>query len=201
MSIVIYTRHALKMYNNGKAINGLPQHDSPIIDQEISRIEKTKENLIKQYGKPNRVKCSPFKRTRQTTEGLVKGLEVEVTIDNKIGEYLGNQRPRTGPNGNIPDVSQTTKQYGVPPLGEKFDCMKQRCREHLADMGFCDKKVENGVTWVVSHGLIIETIVSKLQEWGSDVYIPSNLDMHELDSIVIEYNSERPIITYIPAPK
>jgi len=201
MTTIIYTRHALKMYNNGRSTNGLLQHDSPIMDNEFPRISRTREQLIEKYGKPDRVKCSPFKRTRQTTEGLIQGLGVEPTVDNKIGEYLGNQRPRTGVNGSIPDVSPTTREYGVSPLGEHFDQMKKRCRDHLADMGFCTRNVEKGVTWVVSHGLIIETIVSKLQEWGSEVNVPTNLDINELDSIVIEFSNEKPIITYIPAPQ
>lgn len=193
-SVIIYTRHGLKQYNNGKAPLGLPQHDSPLIPTEFSRIENLQNKLLNLYGQPNRVMTSPFKRTRQTTEGLIQGLSVEPEVDSNIGEYLGNQKPIYT---TIPDVTETTSKYKLPKLGEKFEDMKSRCRNHLAAMGFIDKKPVPGVTWVVSHGLIIETIVAHLKRWQAKTSIPDDLDMNELDSIVVVYDGDVLNISYL----
>ena len=199
MATIIYTRHALKEYNNGKAPKGYPMHDPSIKEGEEERINKKSQELRQKYGDPNRIFCSPYKRTRLTTEILKKDLQVNPIVDSLVGEFLGHQKPINGCRN--PDVTPTTGSYPLPLLGETTDQLKLRCRTHLDKMGFCNRNVAPGVTWVISHGFVIETIVEKLKQWGSEVHIPQQLDLEELDSIVIEYNSEVPIVTYLKAPK
>jgi broad specificity phosphatase PhoE len=200
MATVIYIRHGCKLYDNGKPIDNLPAHDPPLIAGEEKKIAATSLLLRQKYGNPDKIITSPFKRTRQTAGYLIcESDKIEITVDSNICEYLGNQKPKN--NNFKPQVTDTTNQYKVAPLGESVDNMKQRCRSHLAEIGFCDNTVSSGVTWVVSHGFIIETIVNHLKRWNAQVNIPSNLDMNELDAIVVEYNSTTPIVKYVRSTK
>ncbi len=92
----VWIRHADKLYNNEKGPFGCKQHDPGIIEnaETLCDIDYLVRFLVQKYGIPQHIFCSPFLRTRQTAELLIKNLEKnynvknEYVVYNTIYEYL-----------------------------------------------------------------------------------------------------------------
>lgn len=71
----IYIRHGHKTHRNGKTVaDGTYQHDPEITEQGKEEARKLAMNLIKRYGVPTIIVCSPFLRCRQTANELAKSV-------------------------------------------------------------------------------------------------------------------------------
>ncbi len=149
----VYIRHAEKEYANGDSM--LYKHDPGITDNGIEKSKMVAKHLVEQWGYPNFIIVSPFRRTRETASIMNNTLEtpVKIIIDSKLSEYLGNHR-------TVPiDVTENTQLYN-PPHPEIFNDMKKRVKKHHDDI---IKFIENnnktgGVIWIITHGLIIKQV-------------------------------------------
>lgn len=119
-----------------------------IYEEEI--INKTKK-LIRKYGYPHKIYCSPFKRVRETVSImhdyiLSKGYNVDIYIEPYLSRYF------TGDEKYNPSVRKTTLHYN-PPLNETGKMFNRRV-----------DKIENRInrntcnTWCVTHYLVIKRI-------------------------------------------
>lgn len=160
----IYIRHADKNYTNGSA--EYFKHDPGITEIGVERAKKIAIKLIELYGKPSRIVSSPYRRTRETSiimNSMVSPPLPEIEIDSNISEYLGNH------NSSELDVTIQTKIH-KPPHPENFEQMKSRVKKHV-EMNLSNQpkireiesvkrydKNSTGVTWFVTHGLIIKQI-------------------------------------------
>lgn len=210
----VYIRHGPKAYINGKAPEGLPNHDPHIININYPLINNTGRELVNRFGVPDKVVMSPYLRVRQTGKELLKS-EIEKTgekfisdkffIDPLISEFLGNQR------GKI-DISESTKKYSDTPLpqpGESLETLKRRVTAHLDMVSLTEDKIDdfinndnrkskNTVIWVVTHGIIISKIYEIFKERGmcdnisKDSYRPK-----ELEGLSIEINNSGLSINFL----
>lgn len=150
----IYIRHADKEYANGDADKY--KHDPGITGNGVEKTKMVANHLVEQWGSPDSIITSPYRRTRETAQIMNSVLDkkVKIYIDIELSEYLGNHR-------NIPiDVTESTKIYD-PPHPETFSDMKYRVRKHHQSITTYSKgKSEGGVIWIVTHGLIIKQIAS-----------------------------------------
>ena len=147
----IYIRHAEKEYCNGQSTAWT--HDPSITAAGYSQTQKLAVHLIEQWGYPNYIICSPYRRTRETALALLEVIDnngaTELKYDVRLSEYLGNRR-----NEKL-DVTAETFNYD-PPHPETFFQMDTRVRWHNDDMkAFDDEKT---VVWFISHGFIINRI-------------------------------------------
>lgn len=143
---IIFVRHGKKEYNNGGAPNY--SHDPPLTQE--GKEECSDVSLCMQsYGFPETVIMSPYLRTRQTTEGLIKGLKdlPDIIVDNRIAESLINQR------GKIL-LYPETEAYD-PPTSEHSIDVKERVKDFYLDI---IRDHQDRVIWVVTHGIIIDFI-------------------------------------------
>ena len=151
----IYIRHAEKSYTNGNS--DIYKHDPGITSYGVKKAKKTAKFLVKEWGEPTFIICSPYRRTRETAHimnSVLKNPIKEILIDVNISEYLGN-------HNDVPiDITDNTSIY-EPPHPETFDQMKKRVKKHYDKMNRYIKNKFNQVIWIISHGLIIEQI-SKL---------------------------------------
>ena len=147
----IYIRHAEKEYCNGQSTAWA--HDPSITSTGYEQTQKLALQLIEQWGIPNFIICSPYRRTRETALALLKIINnnglTELKYDVRLSEYLGNRR-----NEKL-DVTNETLEYN-PPHPETFFQMDTRVRWHNDDMKALDH--ENTVVWFISHGFIINRI-------------------------------------------
>jgi broad specificity phosphatase PhoE len=147
----IYIRHADKEYANGDA--DINKHDPGITDNGVEKSKMVAKHLVEQWGQPNLIIVSPYRRTRETATIMNNTLEtpVRMYIDTNLSEYLGNHR-------NVPiDVTDSTLIHD-PPHPETFRDMKIRVRYHHKKIVEYTRKLSVGVVWVVTHGLIIKQI-------------------------------------------
>lgn len=149
----IYIRHADKEYVNGDA--NMYKHDPGITDIGVKKTIMVAQHLIEQWGLPDLIVSSPYRRTRETAEimqrvTIAQGKKVNIYIDSDLSEYLGNHR--TTPI----DVTESTLVYD-PPHPETFLEMKDRVRSHNDKISEFIQN-SNGVIWIITHGLIIKQV-------------------------------------------
>jgi len=153
----IYIRHTDKEYANGDA--NLFKHDPGITHEGVEKTKIVAQHLINQWGPPDMVIVSPYRRTRETAKVMIDLLSqnetntanIKLQIDNEVAEYLGNHR-------TVPiDVTESTLVYD-PPHPETFSQMKDRVKSHHQKITTYAKKKKEGVVWIITHGLIIKQV-------------------------------------------
>jgi len=148
----IYVRHADKEYVNGDA--DMYKHDPGITERGVEKSKMVAEHLIEQWGIPNRIVVSPYRRTRETAKVMrsVIGKKIPIHVDREVSEYLGNHR-----EVDI-DVTESTLVHD-PPHPETFTDMKNRVKSHHHKITKYTKKT-SGVIWIITHGLIMRQVAS-----------------------------------------
>jgi broad specificity phosphatase PhoE len=171
MEKFIWIRHAEKEYNNGKSPDGLFQHDSPIKKDKDDVIFQKVNTLYEKFGFPTKIIYSPFLRTRQTKDMMLKKLEkidplkassIIFEADLNISEYLGFQKPF----GIMADVDSVTLSYfkdGVF-LGESFQSLNERVKQHICNNFKKSNDDEDQCIWIITHGIILTNIYHNLSK-------------------------------------
>ena len=143
----IYMRHG----NDNKICEY--QHDHSLKSELIYKeeiIEKTRK-LIKKYGFPKKIYCSPFKRVRETVDIMAdyiyhKGKNIDIRVDPNLSRYFNSHEQAN------PSVRQTTIRYN-PPLNENGKMFKKRVDKVEQRISRNDCTV-----WCVTHYLVIKRI-------------------------------------------
>lgn len=153
---IIWIRHAEKLYNNGRPLYGGKAHDSPLrMDSSLyTQVSSKFMELISIYGMPNKIYCSPFLRTRETASIILDLLNTfylkKFSIENcnEVSEYLGFCK-----NKNLSLEDETLKLHPNITMNESLEDLEKRVKLHIEKMS-----CENGVVWVITHGLVINYI-------------------------------------------
>ena len=149
----IYIRHADKEYSNGDSETH--KHDPGITIDSPDYCHMKATELIKRYGIPFVIVCSPYKRTRETAIQMSEFISttfsstVKIRVDVQLSEYLGNRRDEKL------DVTADTLNFD-PPHPETFHEMDSRVRWHNDIFRKLDDFPE--VVWFITHGFIINRI-------------------------------------------
>ena len=148
----IYIRHTDKDFKNGNA--PIFKHDPGITEIGVEKAKIIAKRLIEEYGEPQRIVCSPFRRARETA--LIMNMACsspleEIEVDPSLSEYLGNH------NDSPLDVTMAT-QIHKPPHPENFEDMKTRVKKHMEKNKKEINFEEEGVIWFITHGIIIKQI-------------------------------------------
>lgn len=158
--MIIYLRHASDNYNDPTFL-----HDQKIVPSKknLEDINSVVRYLIKTYGSPSVILCSPFQRARDTLEFmkdmLVKetGGEIDVEIDPRLSRYFTSKEKKE------PSVRKDTLEL-EPPIFEKWDDFKERVVEHVDEMvekGYL--KSRHTVVLVITHTLVIKEVAKYLK--------------------------------------
>lgn len=156
---LLWIRHGEKKFKNGKGIAGYSQHDPPLKENSDTKIHILGHNIYLNFGIPDKIVSSPFLRTRETAAKLIQffrnqySVEIPMTIDNNIGEFLGWIRPK----GIKADVTRETSNYIQPILGiERVKDVEERSKKHVEAISKTDKIL------IITHGIVIEFITKHL---------------------------------------
>lgn len=143
------------------------QHDRRLNDRGRSKARKKAKRLIAEYGHPDLVHVSPFRRAVDTLQEMSARFERPVSIhpDPRIAQHLSEEKQRD------PKVSPATLAQITMPEGR--DAFRRRIAEHVAAV-----LDEHGVIWCITHQAVIEEIARHFY-----VKISSNLDF--LDHVVM----------------
>lgn len=150
---VLWIRHGEKKFKNGRGMIGYYKHDPPLKDNFLHKINIVGHSIYLNQGLPDKIICSPFLRTRETSKRLQdffflnynKFIDIEINID--IGEYLGWLKPV----GLKAQVSEETSKYITPILGkEKIKDVEERCKKHVKSIDASQNLL------IVTHGIVIE---------------------------------------------
>lgn len=171
MTHVVWIRHARKAYNNGEPdFKGKPLYD-PELRHLVPGVNVSEDchrcasSLIKKYGIPRVIICSPYRRTRETAKKLSEVIDIksrpQIRVDVNIAEYLGFQK-----GGEPPLVDKTTASFLVPQVGEDRASLRQRATQHILSFGGFHF---SGVIWVVSHGIVIQEAIAALPQSGISI--------------------------------
>ena len=140
----IYIRHGPKEYRNGYSSD--LKHDPGLTEQGKFEAQKCGGRLLKKYGLPSLIVCSPYKRARETAEKMLEGIEFifrinklvydksqapKIVIDSDLSEYLGNHYSEKL------DVSAETEKY-KPPHPECFRDFCARVKHHNDKYSYLD---------------------------------------------------------------
>lgn len=141
-------RHGEKCYDNGK--NYYQELDSPIKPNQVEIITQTLIEAKSRGVSPDKIICSPFLRTRQTAQ-IVSNFygNIEIEIETRIGEYLGNQRQG---KYKYPFAYETHCYF---PFWEiNIESYKTRINS------FWERRPKTCKIMYVTHGLGVKTILS-----------------------------------------
>lgn len=149
----ILIRHAEKEYGNGQS--STLTHDPGIttVGRLTSRLLAL--FLLKEYGLPHLIICSPYRRCRETAieMALILPQPVPIKCDISISEYLGNRTEEKL------DVDPETSKYH-PPHPENFNQMDCRVRRHNDIM--CELDDQPEVIWFITHGIILHRLINSI---------------------------------------
>jgi len=168
--VILWIRHAEKLYNNGKGPIGSKQHDPGIIDGESVKIKSLTNRLIKIFGYPDKIICSPYLRTRQTYNYIQEqiGNNIDCIYDENVGEYLGFCRKNKF--FIIPELEDETKKYIQKSLlfNETLYDLNRRVLNHIEEISSENKNV-----WIITHGIFMSKVYECL---FNEEYRPETLD-------------------------
>lgn len=178
---MLYIRHAQKAYSNGADREFSLDPSLTEVGRTAAR-DKFRE-LIRDYGIPTRIVCSPYLRARETaqiaTEVLFEmtNIQMNVSCNPEIGEYLGHHK---GKDINSCLRKETLIHNPVPP--ELWKDYITRINKYVRRTNWNNTKE---LVWHITHGLVIQSIAHFK---GVKIKHPE-----ELSGICVVANSVSPI--------
>lgn len=141
----IYIRHGndekSSSYKHDNSLNSSSETEDNII--ELCK------KLIEQYGYPDKIYCSPFRRARETLYIMKKLLpNTDFVIDERLSRFFSKKDKQN------PRVRPKTLGYQPPITEDKYD-FKKRVLE-------IEKKIRKEEhCWCITHYLVIKQITKK----------------------------------------
>jgi len=132
------------IYKQDNSLNSSSQCHEEILDKA--------RQLIKLYGKPKTIYCSPFRRARETVHIMKKLLpDVDIIIDANLSRFFSKKEKLN------PSVRKKTLKYD-PPITENAKEFKERVYK-------IEKIISKNkdITWCITHYLVIKKITKKYE--------------------------------------
>jgi broad specificity phosphatase PhoE len=151
--VAILMRHA-----HDNEPNSRYRHDKEITREGKREAGKVARKLIKKYGNPDIIYCSPMTRTRQTLKYMLRYVpgDPEVIVDNRLSRYFNDREKRN------PSVSRRTLRRNIP-IHETHNGFRRRCDSFLDDVKQNKYHRSSGKKiWIISHVLVLKRITRKL---------------------------------------
>ena len=150
----LYIRHSHKAYRNG--FNDTYSFDPPITEEGRTYARTKFAYLLRQYGAPEVIVCSPYLRTRQTAEIaravlMENGHNCAIYYDNSIAEHITTKHRNVDFTGTRTPMTELEG----PPKVESLGQYRQRITKHVETNREYDK------TWYITHGGVIQSVASQ----------------------------------------
>lgn len=145
--MIVYVRHS-----DDEGGDCSKAHDCRLTRRGISLASTVGSKLIEKYGIPNIVYVSPFRRTIQTVNAMLRSVDttnIEVIEDVRIGRYFSSREQRH------PDIDPQTDVTGLH-VEESYTQFKHRVRRFARFMK--QFVASDQVAWVVTHALVYKQL-------------------------------------------
>lgn len=170
--MIIFIRHA-----DDDGSDPIYEHDPRITERGDKKARNISLKLLDQYGCPDIIFCSPFRRTIQTAKTMKKlcGKRTSIYVDNNLSRYFCKREKAN------PRVDPGTKKYKAP-IYESWDDFERRVDKHLRMLRKEDFVKRDDVIWCITHALVYKRVA---KVYG--IEIPSHIPfMHHF--ILHEYS-------------
>lgn len=143
--MALFIRHGKDRYSRSTDT----RIDTSLTSSGKDQARYTGKTLFRMYGAPSEIRCSPFKRGRETARRLAEyakrhGYDVPIIVDIGLSRYTNQDTAR---------LRGDTAKYGEIPLEEKHE-FKRRVREYSEAAR--DRFFETGkIVWYVTHGIVV----------------------------------------------
>lgn len=141
-----YIRHGHDEYDDATY-----NHDNRITDEGRKAARRLAIKLVRKYGPPHKIYCSPFRRTVATLAEMTRILDriPEVVYSTDLSRYF------TASNRADPDIAPETGEFGVP-IDEGKEGFLRRVEKHVADMRHHQRG--DKVVWCITHALVFKRV-------------------------------------------
>lgn len=154
--MIIYIRHAEKLYKNNYSPSKFLQHDPGLSEKGKNDLKKFLEHFEKIFNCKNiKIISSPYLRCRETSEIIKKELNIQNNIqyDILIREFLGFQKNKQWKD-KYADVTNETKVILHDKCGiESLNTLKKRVKKFHNIY-----KNKEDIYIVVTHGIVLDYI-------------------------------------------
>ncbi len=132
-------------------------HDPTITSLGKKEVAKATHKLVRKYGVPKVIYCSPFKRCRATVKVMLEHFHdtnkrPNVFIDNRLSKFYTESQQKN-PNGR-----PSTMKYN-PPIIECHNDVMDRCLDIYEELDGTSNRV-----WCVTHAIIVRYISQEIDE-------------------------------------
>lgn len=128
-------------------------HDYHLRESTAGSAKRLGKKLRRRYGRPDKVFCSPFRRTITTSELLRGKHSFPIEVTRSLGRYF------TKKNRLHPDIAPRTLAYGVD-VNESKELFRERVDEFCRELKATVKKEE--IVWIVTHAYTFKRITKNL---------------------------------------
>jgi len=163
----VWLRHGEKSHANGKGVSGY-SHDPELTSVGEEQIHQQTTYLLGSFAPPDAIVCSPFVRCCQSamvmrnTIAMITGVLVPITTDRWIGEYLGNH-----PHIHLQTAVSPKTLEAKPVIYENLKSFKRKRMPTII------KRHLYSNCWYITHGIIIDHLISHWESQGSTMINPT----------------------------
>lgn len=141
------------------------KHDTTITNNGKRRAYKLAKRLVRKYGVPDVIYCSPFQRGRDTVQEMLKVFSSDQLKNIKILVDLNLTKYFTESQKVNPKIHSSTSQYNIP-FNETKEQVMVRANNHLNRLARHHPKPE--ITWSVTHAIMVKYIGRIKGDYMSD---------------------------------
>ena len=163
--VLIYIRHA-----NDDDKNSTFRDDAKLNDKGVNNSKKHCKYLIKKYGVPSVIVCSPFIRARETAHIFKKYIrktfrkKIHIKIEPILGRFFSSNERHN------PDIRNETLKY-KPIIEKSSDDLMKRLESHKEKMTTKNYHSSEEVIWCISHGIIMAKLMKLYKIKGSKKHV------------------------------
>jgi phosphohistidine phosphatase SixA len=164
--VLFYIRHS-KDFQNEEATHA---HDARLTQDGKDLAEKTGRKLIKRYGYPQIVYCSPFRRTKETMKSMFKKVnpqevaKIEIIYDAELSRYFTKEEKQNASVDEKTEAANIPIYENVVEFGERTERLVKRMARYV------DSSV---IVWCITHTTVYKRL-SKIYDVTLPSYIPYN---------------------------
>lgn len=131
------------------------KHDTTITNSGKRKSYKLAKKLVKKYGIPDVIYCSPFQRGRNTVKEMMKVFtkeqlkHIKILVDINLTKYFTDTQKYN------PKIHHTTSYYNIPVVESKEDVL-ERSHNHLNRLYKHHSQKE--VIWSITHAIVVNYI-------------------------------------------
>ncbi|MDE1874704.1 MAG: histidine phosphatase family protein [Patescibacteria group bacterium] len=159
-----------------KTVKGIPDHEIPLTEEGHRQAERTGAYMRERFGAPDFIYHSGYKRTVQTTEGMLSAFSKTERrrINVRMNPFIRERDPgwaydmtQAEAEAAFPWLHEYWKTFGgffaVPPGGESICQVVSRVRMFYEAL----KRSRAGESvWICTHGGTIRAFRSTLERWS-----------------------------------